>query len=99
MAICDIGICYEQPIPEVEKIIAENIDAMYEKNKDVWSAPPVYRGVNQLADSAVILRMTVDVAESKFFPGQRRLNREMKILFDENNIEIPFNQVVVHNAK
>ena len=99
IAICDIGISYDQSIPEVEKIIAENIDAMYEKNKDVWSAPPVYRGVNQLADSAVILRMTVDVAESKFFPGQRRLNREMKILFDENNIEIPFNQVVVHNAK
>lgn len=99
LAICDIGISYDQPIPEVEKIILENIDRMYQNNKDVWAQPPVYRGVNQLADSAVVLRVTVDVEESSFFPGQRRLNREMKILFDENNIEIPFNQVVVHNAK
>ena len=98
-AVCDIGICYEQPIPEVEKIINENIDAMYERNKDVWEAAPVYRGVSALADSAVVLKMTVSVKESNFFAGQRRLNREMKILFDENNIEIPFNQIVVHNAK
>ena len=26
----------------------------------------------------------------------RDLNREMKILFDENNVQIPFPQVVVH---
>ena len=99
LAICDIGICYEQPIPEVEEIINANLEAMYEKNKDVWEAVPVYCGVNALADSAVVLRMAVSVKESNFFPGQRRLNREMKILFDENNIEIPFTQVVVHNAK
>ncbi len=27
------------------------------------------------------------------------MNRELKLLFDENGIEIPYNQIVVHQAK
>ena len=96
---CDIGISYDQSIIEVEKVIAENIEKMYERNQDVWESAPEYVGVNALADSAVVIRMLVRTTENNIFAAQRRLNREMKILFDENNIEIPFAQVVVHNAK
>lgn len=96
---CDIGISYNQSIAEVEKVIAENIEIMYERNKDVWVSAPVYLGVNALADSAVVIRMLVNATETNIFAAQRRLNREMKILFDENNIEIPFAQIVVHNEK
>ena len=37
--------------------------------------------------------------ENDLYQVQRDLNREIKILFDNNNIEIPFNQLVVHMAK
>ena len=34
--------------------------------------------------------------EDDIYQVQRDLNREIKIMFDDNNIEIPFNQLVVH---
>ena len=40
-----------------------------------------------------------DVTEENIFIGRRTLNRELKILFDNNNIEIPFPQVVVHRGE
>ena len=59
---------------------------------------PVYAGIQELADSSVVLRFMVDVQEDNFFVARRRLNREIKILFDENHIEIPFNQLDVHTV-
>ncbi|MBQ1931278.1 MAG: mechanosensitive ion channel, partial [Lachnospiraceae bacterium] len=99
IAVCDIGITYEARVEDVEKVILANLPAMYEKNKDVFLAAPVYKGVESLADSAVVLRVVVDATEANFFAARRRLNREMKILFDDNGIEIPFNQIVVHQAE
>ena len=44
------------------------------------------------------MRVMALTSEENYFIATRRLNREMKILFDENGIEIPFNQMVIHNA-
>jgi small conductance mechanosensitive channel len=54
--------------------------------------------VDALADSGINLKFAVDVTEENIFDGQRMLARDIKILFDENGIEIPFPQVVVHKA-
>ena len=71
---------------------------MYEANQDVFLAAPKYAGVQALDASAVVLRFTVEIVESNYFPATRRLNRELKCLFDDKGIEIPFNQIVVHHA-
>ena len=39
------------------------------------------------------------VTEENFFLGYRTLNREMKLMCDRHGIEIPFNQIVVHQAQ
>ena len=56
-------------------------------------------GVQTLADSAVVLRVKAEVAEENIFAAQRMLNRELKLAIDAAGIEIPFPQVVVHQAK
>ena len=99
LAISDISIGYEANIEQVEKVIADNLQAIYERNTDKFLAVPQYLGVQELADSAVVLRFTVDVTEENVFCGRRALSRELKILFDKNNINIPFPQVVVHQEK
>ena len=99
LAISDIGIGYEADIEQVEKIIADNLQAIYERNTDRFLKVPEYLGVQELADSAVILRFTVDVTEENVFSGRRALSRELKLLFDKNNINIPFPQIVVHQEK
>ena len=98
VAVSDICISYDASIPEVEKIILDALPEMFERNQDVWLSVPRYAGVDCLGESSVVLRFVVDVTEQNFFAGRRRLNRELKILLDENHIEIPFNQIVVHQA-
>jgi len=98
-AVCDIGISYDADIREVEALVLPELEGIFERNKDVFLDVPKYSGVQLLDASSVVLRFIVLANEAKFFPAQRRLNREIKILFDDKGIEIPFNQIVVHNAK
>ena len=79
----------------LEKVLT-NIQNEY---PEVFEQAPKYAGVQLLDASAVVLRFNVATTEANFFPATRRLNREMKCLFDDKGIEIPFNQIVVHQAK
>jgi len=98
IAVTNLCISYNADIPTVENIILAALPDMFERNKDVWLSVPRYVGVDNLGESSVELRFLVDVDEQNFFSGRRRLNRELKILLDKNNIEIPFNQIVVHKG-
>ena len=93
-----ICISYDADIPQVEKVIVDALPEMFERNKDVWLSVPKYIGVDNLGESSVELKFIVEVTEANFFGARRRLNRELKILFDKHGIEIPYNQIVVHQS-
>ncbi|MFA7378171.1 MAG: hypothetical protein WC014_01435 [Bacilli bacterium] len=57
---------------------------------------PYYHGVQSLSESSVVIRMYARTDELKKYQVARDLNKEMKLLFDKHNIQIPFNQIVVH---
>jgi len=97
-AICDIGISYAANIEAVEAIIHANLAKIKERVPDIVEGP-FYRGVQQLADSAVVLRFYARTQETKKYQVTRELNRAVKIMFDENGIGVPFPQVVVHQGK
>ncbi len=99
VAVCDIGITYEADIREVEKLVLPELGRLFEENRDCFETVPKYVGVQLLDASAVVLRFSVQTTEENFYVAQRRLNREMKCLFDDKGIEIPYNQIVVHQAK
>lgn len=96
VAICDIGICYEDDIRKVESAILPQLEGIYARNPNLFKAAPEYKGVQDLADSSVVLRFTAYCDEADIFVATRMLKREMKILFDDNNISIPFPQLDVH---
>ncbi len=98
LAICDLNISYDADLRKVEKLLESAFPAMYERNTDVFEAVPKYGGVQGMAESAVLLRVMVDTQEKNIFAATRRLNREMKLFMDDNGLEIPFNQLVVHNG-
>lgn len=99
VAVCDVGISYSADILKVEKILAESLPEIYERHKDVFLAVPHYVGIEELAASSVVIRVVADVTEEDYFIARRTLNREMKLLLDSKGIEIPFTQVVVHQAE
>lgn len=98
VAVSDLCISYDADIPAVEKVLLETLPKIYEKYNTLYLTPPRYAGVESLGESSVVLRIVADVAEKDFYMGYRTLNRELKIMCDENGIEIPFNQIVVHQA-
>ena len=99
IAVCDVGISYDSRVEDVEKIILDAIPGIYERNKNVFLAPPRYSGVQELGASSVVYRVIADCDEPMFFAARRCLNKEMKILCDDKGLEIPFDQLVVHQAK
>jgi small conductance mechanosensitive channel len=98
VAVCDLCVSYDADIRELEKILIPALDGIYEQRKELFLSKPTYAGVESLGESSVVLRFVVEVTEENFFSGRRALTRDLKIVMDENNLEIPFNQLVVHQA-
>ena len=99
LAVCDLSISYDADIREVEKVLEETFPKIHAKYGNLFLAAPRYLGVETLGESSVVLRIVADVKEEDFFLGYRTLNREMKLMCDRHGIEIPFNQLVVHQAE
>ncbi|MCR5372503.1 MAG: mechanosensitive ion channel family protein [Solobacterium sp.] len=98
LAMSEPSVSYATDLRYLEKVLAANLPQMYEDHKALYKSIPVYYGVQELGDSGVTIRVCVEVDEINVFKAQRQLNRDLKILFDENGIEIPFPQVVVHQG-
>lgn len=97
-AICHISISYAEDIQKVEEIIHKNLESIKQAIPAIEEGP-YYKGVETLGDSSVVIRVQAKVKELKRFQTVRDLNREMKLLFDKYNIQIPFPQLVVHQEK
>ena len=98
VALVVVSVAYSTDLRKLEKLLQENLPKLKQEHPELYLTAPRYLGVDQLADSGINLKFAVDVTESNVFAGQRMLARDLKILFDENGVEIPFPQVVVHKA-
>ena len=95
----DVAVSYNEDLERVEKVLAELLPKIRAKYPEVFPNDPVYSGVQELADSGVVLRIAAIVHEQDIYKAPRLLNRELKLGFDRAGIEIPFPQVVVHQTE
>ena len=95
LAVCDIGIEYGESLERVESILKAHLNEVKEAIPDIKEGP-YYRGVSELGDSAVVIRFVAQCDEGARYQVERDMNRQFKLLFDKNNINIPFTQVVIH---
>ncbi len=98
LAVCDVDVEYGESLERVEKVIEESLPVIRAKLPSIVDGP-YYKGVAALGASGVTLRFVAQCAEGDKFQTQRDLNRQIKLIFDANEINIPFTQVVVHQAK
>ena len=87
-----VGISYDADIRQAKSVI-ENLlikDECIIKNEQI----NVF--VHELADSAVVLGIRASVKNEEYWETRWRLLEEIKILLDENGIEIPYPQMAVH---
>ena len=90
-----VSVSYGARIEKIEAVIADNIKEMKDKIPAIVEGP-FYMGVSELGESGVSLLFIAKCKEDDIYQVQRDLNRQIKIMFDNNNVEIPFNQLVVH---
>ena len=94
LAIVDFTIDYGEDLKKVERFFEENKAAIKERIPELKKEPE-YLGVNNLGSSSVDLRFTGTCSESNRFIVQRALLRELYLVFGENGIYVPFNQLVL----
>ena len=96
-AVADFPIPYETDLEALEKKIPALLQEIYERNREILKSEPVYIGVQELGDSAVVLRFVAEVGESDIYSGARILNHDLFLGFRRLGVECPFQQVDVHS--
>ncbi|MGN0384857.1 MAG: mechanosensitive ion channel family protein [Lachnospiraceae bacterium] len=96
VAITEIGVSYSTDLEELEKKMGSMLSAIKTKHPDIFIGEISYLGVENLAESSVVLKFKADVEEKNIFSGRRVLNKELKCAFDRENIVIAFPQLDIH---
>ncbi len=96
----DIGVSYsanlEQVIEVVNKV-GNDLAEDSEWKEHIIKAPKFLR-VEEFADSAVMVKILGETKPLQQWAVAGELRKRLKIAFDQNGIEIPFPQRVIHQA-
>ena len=98
VAVSVVSIAYGADLRKAEEVITDLCGMLPAMYPGMFEDTPKYLGVEDLSDSSVDLKVIAKVDESNIYTARRIMNRELKLALDENGIEIPFPQVVVHKA-
>ena len=97
LAVVTVGVSYDEDIVKVEKVLNKLCERLSKEIPEVHDKIELL-GVDGLGDSSVLFKITASVDSMTQVSVERIIKREIKIEFDKNNIEIPYNQLVIHNA-
>jgi len=98
-ALLDVPVAYKE---DVEKVIEVLLAVAHEMRSDPEVGSMILEeaemlGVEQFADSAVVVRMTIKTVPIKQWSVKRAMLRRIKQRFDELGIEIPFPHRTVYH--
>jgi len=96
--VFDIGVAYREDVDEVIEVIKQvdqdlRSDAQF---ADDILEPIEILGLDQFADSAVVIKARTKTRPIKQWAVAREFNRRLKKKFDEKGIEIPFPHVTLY---
>ena len=90
-----VGTEYGDSIERIEAILKNELPKVKEKLSSTIIDGPFYKGVTSLSESSVDLLIIATCTEKDRMQLTRDLNREVKLIFDNNNINVPFPQITV----
>ncbi|MCR5403656.1 MAG: mechanosensitive ion channel family protein [Butyrivibrio sp.] len=93
-----IGTEYGEKLSRIEEVIEKELPAMHGRIPGAIEGP-LYRGVSELGDSAVILKFRTKCRNEDYYPVSYAVNRELKLMFDKYDINVPFPQVVINRRE
>ncbi len=96
--VFDVGVAYREDTDQVTEVLRAISDEM-QADREYGPAilePLEVLGVDQFADSAVVIKVRIKTKPIKQWFVGREFNRRMKKRFDELGIEIPFPHTTVY---
>jgi small-conductance mechanosensitive channel len=96
--VFDIGVAYREDVDEVIKVVKQ-VDEELRKDPELGRdilEPIEILGLDQFADSAVIIKARTKTKPIRQWAIGREFNRRLKMKFDEEDIEIPFPHVTLY---
>jgi len=96
--VFDIGVAYREDVDEVIEVIKqvdEELRADADFSPDILE-PIEILGLDQFADSALIIKARTKTKPIQQWRIGREFNRRLKKRFDEKNIEIPFPHITLY---
>lgn len=98
VAIIDVSVAYETNISQVEELIKEFLAMLPAKYEQLVKEPELL-GVQNLAASEVILRITAETKPMQHYAISRIIRRDLKLFMDEHGIEIPYPKMVMYQKR
>lgn len=92
----DIAITYKEDIDKAIGIIKQTADKMYTELPDKVIAEPEVLGVSELKENSILIKLIMNTAPAQQWFVEREFRKRIKYAFEQNNIEIPFPQRIVH---
>ncbi len=99
--VLDINVGYGEDIDTAMRVIIDEANKLYasEEWRDTFRGEPEMLGVNELADSSVVIRLRLTTDADERWTVRREALRRIKNRLDAEGIEIPFPQIRVHDGK
>lgn len=97
VALVEVEIDYKENIDQVVALLNERLLSLRENYKQIIEGPYV-NGVTDLGASGVKIGIIVKTDPEEYYEVVREMRKFIKNLFDTEQILIPYNQVVIHNA-
>lgn len=94
LSIVEISIPYEENLARTETLLIERLKDMKKRIPTIVEGP-YYKGVEDMADSAVILKVIAKVKEEDRFQTTRDMKRDIYIFLNENKITVPYPQLTI----
>ena len=98
VAAVEFGIAYKEDMQKVIDLLNLELPKIKDLFPQIIEDPKVV-GVTNLNASSVDMRVTCKTLNEQHYAVERGMRQRIKEILDEHNIEIPFPQVVVNQAK
>lgn len=99
--VIDVGIAYEEDVDHALAVFADELASLAADPdfSHLITEPPEVLGVNELGDSAVVLRGRLTTTADERWAVRREALKRVKRRFDAEGISIPFPQITLNRKK
>ncbi len=95
-ALVSVGIAYDEDIDKAIRVIERVSKEIRDTNELILDGPTVL-GVTSLGPSSIVINVVAKTEPMEQWGVERELRKKIKEAFDKENIEIPYEKMVIYN--